>query len=115
MVVADQHGVNRWQAVEFDARQPMAARPEERDRAAPHRPNRVGENVAAGLLQEHRRVIHQSSQQRGRIDRLRRDGRRDRNQFRRWLLATIRHPFEHVGEAAGFTAAGIEEPAAAPV
>jgi len=68
VVVAQQHGVDGRQTIELDTWQSMTARSSEAERAAARGPDGVGQDVGAGLLEEHGGMIHQRDQQRGRVD-----------------------------------------------
>lgn len=112
MVVADQDRVDGREPVELNAGQAMAARAEGRERTASRGPDGVGENVGAGLLNENGGMVDEGGQERGRVDRFRRDGWRDRNEVWGWFAMAGDYPLDDAGEAARPRAGGIEEPAA---
>jgi hypothetical protein len=63
MVVAEQHDVDGRQLIEINARTAEAFGTGKLHRAGAFRPNRVGEDVHAGSLNEHGRVVHESREQ----------------------------------------------------
>src|SRR3546814_105507 len=56
MIVAEEHEVDRRQVVEGHARRPHPLRPDEGEGRYPFRPDRVGKDVEAARLHQHRRM-----------------------------------------------------------
>src|SRR5437588_3315403 len=63
VIVADQHGIYRWQILKKYSRLSSAPRTYPRKRTGPLGPDGIGQNVGAALLKEDGRMIHQRHSQ----------------------------------------------------
>ena len=110
VIVAEEHDIDAGKILPPHARLPAAARTDPGERTGPLRPDRIGQNVGAALLKQHRGMVDQRDPQLIAFHARRRFRWLDvRNETGGWLRPAGELPSQDIEKAARLRGVRIEE------